>query len=77
MAIAQNIYKEDHFGIMIEKYCTSAKIKLKQKLCEMDYVTGKFTKVNKLWCWYYRRTKQIFLHIIKFLNSKNTPKNPK
>ena len=29
LAIAQDIYKEDHFRIIIEKYCTSVKIRPK------------------------------------------------
>ena len=48
LAIAQDSYKEDYFRIIIEKYCASEKIKPKQKLCEMDYVTGKFMKECKL-----------------------------
>ena len=49
LAIAQDIYKEAHHCIIIEKYCASVKIKRKQKSCEMDYVTRKFMKVYKLW----------------------------
>ena len=48
LAIAQDIYKEAHHCIIIEKYCASVKIRRKQKNCEMDYVTRKFMKVYKL-----------------------------
>ena len=48
LAIAQDIYKEDYFRIIIEKYSVSVKIKPKWKLCEIDYFTGKFIKVYKL-----------------------------
>ena len=42
LAIAQDIDKEDHFCIIIEKYCVSVKIKPKRKMkYEMDYVTEK------------------------------------
>ena len=48
LAIADDIYKEDHFRNIIEKHCASVKIKPKQKICEMDYDTRKFMKVYKL-----------------------------
>ena len=52
LAIAKDLYKEDHIRIIIGKYSASRKLKPKQKLCEMDYVSGKFIKVYKLWYQY-------------------------
>ena len=48
LAIAHDIYKEDHFRNIIEKHCASVKIKPKQKLCPINYVTGKFKRAYKL-----------------------------
>ena len=47
-AIAQDIYKEDHFCIIIEKYDASVKIRPTWNLWEIDYFTWKFMKVYKL-----------------------------
>ena len=50
LTVAQDVYEEDHFRIIIEKYGASVKKKKKkkkktiQKLYVMDYVTGKFLK---------------------------------
>ena len=48
LAIAHDIYKEDHFLNITEKPCASVKIKPKQKLCPINYVTGKFKRAYKL-----------------------------
>ena len=48
LVTGQDLYKEDHFRIIIEKYYASVKLDRNKNLCEMDYVTGKFMKVYEL-----------------------------